>query len=606
MALNFIDYLVKRVRQLASHLREKPSVKVEDFVLEHFLFYHGLVGSTPENQREFRDIRADFLAAVKDRSSVEMSIVLKLQPLWWEDKLKAIASEVKDSERPALISSLVPDDPDGMLAPNQDPLRNDDWRVRANAAMLLAYIKANQSVEKIAAALTDTTDSTKAAFCHLAYALAGIRTESARAVLEKYIFDDEPWFRVDALGALAHWPFAAVAETLAEGLLAPNPFSDYAAVAIARHHKPMAFLSDSRASVKNGGCAMVLALIAAFQQTFSLETVIDAGITETVPRLRELAMEQQSGLRLSAVLGLVEWLIENRTDLEAYLSRIEETNGDAQFLTDDELQSIRKDFSGGEVQDKISSLLQSHNWEDLPKQSSKDLEGYCLIELAGRFKAPSAAAVLNKFLHVNSPFLDAAIDATGEIGLKESASLLVSLASQLVNVAERSSRVPSSQPVIETEPEKTQSYWHILRALGKIPSRDALPLLFEAAKDYAPDKREQALSSLTSLSRIIDLGDEMRKSYISLLALSLHDSSAQVRLRALEGVAGSQEPQLISDALALVDAREVSVSKGALKALTTLAEKGHKEQVIDAVRRRLNTVADPHKRRRLNDFLSTL
>jgi hypothetical protein len=35
---------------MAAGLGDKPDVQIEDYVLEHFLFYNGLVGSAPQNQ----------------------------------------------------------------------------------------------------------------------------------------------------------------------------------------------------------------------------------------------------------------------------------------------------------------------------------------------------------------------------------------------------------------------------------------------------------------------------------------------------------------------------------------------------------------------------
>jgi hypothetical protein len=79
--------MVRNLRKLAFGMKEQPTAAVEDFALEHFMLYHGLVGSSPENSRSFKDLRADLRDAVKHQSAVEMSIALKVPPLWWDDKL---------------------------------------------------------------------------------------------------------------------------------------------------------------------------------------------------------------------------------------------------------------------------------------------------------------------------------------------------------------------------------------------------------------------------------------------------------------------------------------------------------------------------------------
>src|SRR5690348_17129006 len=140
MALTLLQRIVKRFNQTFSRFGEKSTVELEDFELEHFLLYHGLIGSSPEGQRSFKDVRADLLAAVKNKSSLQMGITLKLMPLFWEDKLKAIVAEIKDTQKDAILACLMPDNSDGMLAPNQNPPFAEDWRVRANAATLIGYL----------------------------------------------------------------------------------------------------------------------------------------------------------------------------------------------------------------------------------------------------------------------------------------------------------------------------------------------------------------------------------------------------------------------------------------------------------------------------------
>src|SRR5262249_3111817 len=126
--------LFKFARRIASALKEKPRAALDEYVMEHILLYHGLVGTSPENQRQYRDVRADVIEAIQKNSSVELGIALKLPPLWWEEKLQTILSELEADSRDLAVSTLLPDTGDDELPPAADPLRHDDWRVRANAA----------------------------------------------------------------------------------------------------------------------------------------------------------------------------------------------------------------------------------------------------------------------------------------------------------------------------------------------------------------------------------------------------------------------------------------------------------------------------------------
>ena len=100
---------IKRLKRLASKFSDKPANKIDEHVLEHLLLYHGLVGSSPENQRDFKDVRADIFSAIDDESSSEIAIALKLPPLWWEDKLQTIISEVPQDKRAAVVACLLPE-----------------------------------------------------------------------------------------------------------------------------------------------------------------------------------------------------------------------------------------------------------------------------------------------------------------------------------------------------------------------------------------------------------------------------------------------------------------------------------------------------------------
>src|ERR1700733_9490666 len=127
---NLFAALVNRVRKVL--FTEKSTVQVEDLELEHLLLYHGLVGSSPENQRAYKDVRADILAALRNQSALQLGMALKLPPLYWEDKLKRIFSEVPANERDAAVATLLPQTSESDWPNIADPLGHTDWRTRAN------------------------------------------------------------------------------------------------------------------------------------------------------------------------------------------------------------------------------------------------------------------------------------------------------------------------------------------------------------------------------------------------------------------------------------------------------------------------------------------
>src|SRR5437870_7557399 len=122
-----LDSLKRQLKRFMSHFADKPTARVEEYVLEHLLLYHGLVGSSPENQRKFLEVRADIAAAVEHHSSRELCIALKLPPLWWEDKLQTIIREVAADNPEAVLRILLPEQLEPEATAQADPLQHEDW-----------------------------------------------------------------------------------------------------------------------------------------------------------------------------------------------------------------------------------------------------------------------------------------------------------------------------------------------------------------------------------------------------------------------------------------------------------------------------------------------
>lgn len=598
MALTLLQRIVKRFNQTFSHFREKSIVEIEDFELEHFLLYHGLIGSSPEGQRSFRDVRADFLAAVKSKSSLQMGITLKLMPLFWEDKLKAIAGEIKDSQKDALIHCLMPNNSDGMLAPNQNPPFCEDWRVRANAATLIAYVGDANAANVLTNSLRDTAHSAKSAFCHTVLALAETKTPAAISAIEEYVFADEPWFRVDCVNAISRWPFAQVAEILSKALTSVNNLSDYAAVAAARNHKPAVFLEDDRKVVQDGGMAMLLALCAPEHKAFAPEQILALEPAACFENAVKLTKENQSALRLRATLNLIDWIETNRL-------RIDVDHRSA--LDQKMLEETRNSLLSDENKKRLREQFAAHTWQKDHAAAIKDLEGACLIQLVGSFKDES---LLNKLEELasneDSLYADAAIEAIGKIGIPASSEKLVQIGKRLVNQQDRATKAPSAQPVVEEEPKQSLTYWHILTALGNLKSEQSFEYLMAAVHDYAPDKRQKAISSVVSVGKGLNLTTEKETLLRTILLQAFKDPSTLVRQTAIESAAVFNDPSLIEDVAAMTIAKESSLWKEAQRSLKALARQGHKEKVLAEVKRRLAATSDQTRKDRLTKLADEL
>ena len=477
------------------------------------MLYHGLVGSTPDNQRSFREVKEDIHQALANGSSVQLSVFLKLQPLWWEERLQKIFAEV-DAQQASAV--LLPDLSESVWPDQADPLGHPDWRVRANAARVLAFLHSTRADERMCRSLRDTADSAKAAFCHLAYSLGALATTPAKDALIEFIEAEEPWFRVDAAGALALSKRDDVLPDLAKALFSDHVLTDYTAVAIASHRKVTDFVAHDNESCRDAGFVMALNLVRASQQTFNSDVVNDNDVPASLPLMIQLYREQPSALRLLAICEITDWV----------------NAPDSVFSTatapPDAIVEVQQLVQSDAAKTAILAAL-----SDPSNETERSLERRSAIVLAGRLKQADASSQLLKSLHEKND-LEQVIEAIGALGDPKLAHDLVQLARRTVDVKDRTSRVLSPQPVAEDDEQSAKTYWRILRSLGNLPAPDAVQLLVEAVGDFAPDKREQALLSLIQIQ-------SLQPSLVShnqanqAIEKGLHDANASMRVAALIG-----------------------------------------------------------------------
>ena len=573
---------MKRFRRLASGLKEKPTAQLEDFEFEHFLLYHGLVGSSPENERSFRDVRADINSAVQNNSPAQLAIAFKLPPLWWDDKLETIFLEMSATTGSTGRECLLPDTAEQMPVDDSRPLRHSDWQVRSNAARVVAALNMTEAIPEIVLALSDESMERRAAFCHLVYSLGRLGGEPARLAVKDYLNHDESWFRVDAAGALATWPANVVSHDLMLAMLNTHRLSDYTAVAIARKHKPRIFMEHNHEEVQDGGVEMVIALLQAVRGTFPAETAYELGVAHSLPQICELAKSKPTPRRLRAAMELSSFLSEH-----------------------DQISHTEREQTLALLENNVSGTVTKWLSQSEPQNSSPAYRGEIVhaLWLAGSGQQTDVLPHLVPMLKLDNPWLRSAIETSGKLGNAQVVPNLVSLANQLVSPTARAEREMSKQPVFEENEEAAKTYWEILRALGTLSSKESATLLLTATADFAPDKRSEAINSLNKVMLDPSLSDQ-RAAFQSAMGERLSDSATQVRIAALDAVGVHGLIDLLPQVMKLVEAKEVSVYK---QAMNTLSRLGAMEttKVRDAIRSRVGQV-DTFKRERYENVLATL
>lgn len=601
MPSSLVNHIVKRTRRLFFDLREKEPPRVDESVLEHLLFYHGLVGSSPENQREFKDVRADINAAINSNSDTALSIALKLPPLWWTEKLTSIFSEISAEKRIATIALLAPSDEQKSESIVQRPLLHDDWRVRANAAFILALLKAQESSAQIAEALNDTAKSTTVAmaFCHIAYALGRLQTEAGHVALVQHASESESWFRVDAVGALAHYDFASVAHHLAKSLEAEWELRDYMSVAVSKKHSASAFLKTSDNKLQRGGAAMIIGILQAADQTFAASDIVsESSVLECLKDIIAQAQNQPSALTTMAAIKLIDWVLA-KSPGQAILSS-QTTNSLSAAELKVEREKIVRCYESADVIKNLEQKVAHCKNKSMAELSSLRYE----ITLAGLLRIKQTEPILTALLQSDFALLDEVVEALGLIGSESSVQALIALANATVNVQNRSDTPKSKQPVAEDNVAKARTYWGILKALGNFTSPECTSFLITASADFAPDKRAQAISSLVA-TFTKNKSTDTAAAVLATLKTGLLDRSTLVQMSALNGAAKLGAASLVADMAKLLDSRENNVSRQAYLALRELSKLGHSSAINEIISPKLKTEREEHKKRQIEQLLSS-
>ena len=409
--------LAGKIRRMTAGLRDKPDLKIEDYVLEHFLLYNGLVGSTPDNQREYKDVRNEIVQAINDLSAHQLAIALKLPPLWWEDRLEKIFAEFAAVNRDAAIKCLSAARPLDDITGDTTCLSHSNWQVRSNAARMLAFLEAKEAIPRLLEILDECENEHKAAFCHIAYSLAKLGSDQARQGLTTHLRNDEPWFCVDAAGSLAHWNLSFVCADLMQAMLSGNIMDDYLAVAISRRHRATEIVESKDEDIQEGAAELVLSLIKGLKGAFHAESHLRQQLEEVQEPINRLALEAPTPRRLAAAVTLNS------------------------FMEDESLTGINKqknyihDLSDRKHYDAIKQALEKPSM-DTPAGIGQLKHA---MALTAQFKLTEMSPLLIPHLRSDFPLLPELMSCLGALGDVGAAQKIVAIVVDKVDMGKRCS-----------------------------------------------------------------------------------------------------------------------------------------------------------------------
>lgn len=592
----FLHKIARGFKRFAGAFKEKTLVKLDDYVLEHFMLYHGLVGTTEENEPQFRNIRRDVLDALVNKSSAEIAIALKVPPLDWQDKLEKIMDRaIEESSLSIIQECLLPSNATTAdLTPEHVPLRHPDWRVRANAAKALAYLKVTDAVPEIVIALNDSSEEMRSSFMHLAYALGRLQDSRGREALAQHLTHQDPWLRLDAVGALSAWSLADVSKDLMSTMLQPNLLNDYMAVAITKNHPISTLLQLRDPEEIQGALEVVIGLVEAANGPFANDVGRDTTMFEIAQAVAEIGKSQQNARSMRAELMLAEWNLSAKDQMRfgADERMIERAMAVAQDTKDR--------FSGSALAPLVLQWLK----EESTRENSSQLKH--VLDLTSRCKLPDAAPYLIPLVHSGHPNINETLDAVGTLGLTEATPQVIEVLNATVNLTERTSKPLSKQPVFEEDPLASKTYWHALKALGRLPNDAAFEILLKATEDFASDKRQQAIVSIIEV--VAQPSMEKRRSQVetTITRALEEDPAPSVKIAALNGILQLDLVGLLPEAAKLVGSKETALSREASTTLQLMAGRGHASKVKEIVTAELSSQRDAYKQQRLTKLSDSL
>jgi HEAT repeat protein len=604
MPTGLFNKLIYAARKIAFQFKEKQKMTIDDHVLEHMLFYHDLMGSNQENNKESRIVKADIQEALKRESVTELSLAIKLPPKLWEEHLKNIISELDESKQQLLGKLLLSSNKSSEDCESASfALSHEDWRVRANAANILAFLRIRESVPALIEALSSDTAGSAMSFCYIAYALGKLQGQEAKDALEKQLLNSDAWLRVDAAGALSYFSFSEVAQPLAVALLQEQESLDYMSYAISTKIKPANFLQASTNQEIKGGCRLIFGIIEAAEGSFNKDLVLETESHLCMPYLVKLAEKEADPIVLDTALNLCGWFSDFRDKIIATNSSISTTY----LLHLEEQEAILTRISrSNDFKNKVLEIVNNATAQLI---ENRNAELFHALRLVGKLDISEAQTSLTQLLTESSTKLNAnelkhAIIALSQLSVheEENANLLIDLAKRTVNVEERQHLNKHKQPVLEENVSAIKTYWEILRALGNLVTDNAASFLARALNDYAPDMRSCALESIVEICEK-DSKIALPQPIAQTLQTALKDPSPMVQLAALLGVAKLKQVDLINDILPLINAQENTVSKQAISSLAYLAKNGHGPGVKTILEDKIKTIKEEYKRKRILDIL---
>lgn len=586
MIFRLVNAVSKQFRRLARGRKESSHAELADFEHEQFLFFNQLVGSSPEREQQYRDLRIDLIEAVKHGSSTEFCIALKRPPLRWEDRFAAIVEEIALTEKERLIACLLPPVAEVELNPDSDPLAHSDWRVRSNAAGILARLQETRAIERMIACLHQCAENQAAAFCHVARALAAFQAADIREALQPYLLHTEEWFRINAAYALARWGITEVEQSIFPVYFSDMRLRDYLAVAISRNIDPAEWANCRQELSRQALLEMSGDLCAALEGTFANEAALEVHLEAIIPLVAESVAKEPGPRSLSCALTVLSWLKEKRrlADYPQWVA-LEESG-----LFSPEVSSVAECI--------VAAL--TGEAAEMERQS----ELCHAINLAGRLRIREARPLLETFLQIDCPWRDYAIVALGNLAEPSVAPELIALSERLVNLSERTKLPFSAQPVFEEHPDAVKSYWNILLALGNLPCTASVDYLYKASNDFAPDKRLQAMCSLSRICAASSLPEDELRKLIEVVQNGLADPWVHVRDEALDIIGENGLAQLIPDVIKHIGSKEGALHNRSIKTLKKLIKNGRADAVTQFIKSSLSKEFEPYRRACLQDVLS--
>ncbi len=461
--------------QSLSLLQEAADLNIDNFELEHWLFYNNLSGSFDDNKnKKIKNLKQDIIDGFQFKSQLSLSIALKVHPLPYAKILLDVFKYISQNF-PDYKNLLLPTDIESL--PQNCLFTNEDWMVRANLVNILSSLNIVESVPFIKIILHKAFENIQPDFLYAANALANLSPAEALKVLPQYLNSHNIWLKTDAAYALSNINNSR--DILLKTVLANSSINDYLSEIIANKNKIEELLALENTDLFACACEIV----------YQLRKIANSDM-----RLK-LNNNQYNFVELT---NIISQKIRNKTSVVSLwaLFNLFEANSISYNIFDIIPKDNLFDLISVEI-NRASNETSELNFNHLKLKRS--------INLIEKYKFKEFRDDLLKKLDLQYLFCEDVIQALASL---DEFNELYNFSRKIIDTGKRYTGTKLVNDIVESDHQFYKIYSSLIRVFAWSKDKTHLEFLCLSLNDYAPNIRKITLESLVTFVDTNNLHNE--------------------------------------------------------------------------------------------------